>query len=255
MRLGLGPLLIVAACAAPSIGSYPEPSEGRAETHSPDSTPTADAGAPRSSTLGANVANLTVQLTGDGGGSVTSNPAGLTCDAKTCTGSFAKGTTVTLTATAASGALFGGWGGACTGTNACTPVINGETSVSVEFAQLDGTWSGKYTNTRTANGCTFNNAGDLSVAVTTNGTISTSAQITGLEIRSIPACNVIDSRSSSTTANVTTSGTTMTGTWEFAINGVSGTLAFPFKATVNGKTMTGTWDCATCIGSFTLIKP
>jgi len=58
---------------------------------------------------------LTVTLAGNGSGTITSSPAGITCGA-TCTTEFALDTVVTLTAVPATGSIFGGWSGACTGT-------------------------------------------------------------------------------------------------------------------------------------------
>jgi uncharacterized repeat protein (TIGR02543 family) len=60
--------------------------------------------------------SLTVTKSGDGSGTVTSNPSGLDCGT-TCAGSFDVGADVTLTAAAASGSSFAGWSGAGT-TNA-----------------------------------------------------------------------------------------------------------------------------------------
>jgi hypothetical protein len=46
----------------------------------------------------------------------------------------ASGTHLTLTATAASGSTFAGWGGACTGTGGCDVTVTGPTVVRAEFA-------------------------------------------------------------------------------------------------------------------------
>src|SRR5262249_4991527 len=63
---------------------------------------------------------LTVTLAGTGSGTVTSSPAGISCPG-TCSAAFGSGTSVTLTATAASGSTFAGWSGAgCSGTGPCT---------------------------------------------------------------------------------------------------------------------------------------
>jgi subtilisin family serine protease len=76
---------------------------------------------------------LSVSRSGTGSGAVTSAPAGIDCG-RTCTASFEEGTEVTLTATAASGSVFAGWSGACSGTAAtCTVSIAGATSVVAAF--------------------------------------------------------------------------------------------------------------------------
>ena len=55
---------------------------------------------------------LTVSLTGNGSGSVTSHPAGIGCGAD-CSEAYDPGTRVTVTATPGSVSVFLGWGGAC----------------------------------------------------------------------------------------------------------------------------------------------
>jgi Divergent InlB B-repeat domain len=76
---------------------------------------------------------LTVTLSGDASGTVTSSPAGINCG-NDCTESYASGTGVTLTAAPAQGASFAGWSGACTGSNTtCTLTINGARSVTATF--------------------------------------------------------------------------------------------------------------------------
>src|SRR5262245_28842017 len=61
------------------------------------------------------VASYRLTVTTSGSGTVTSTPAGINCGS-TCSASYTGGTQVTLTATPASGAVFAGWGGACSGT-------------------------------------------------------------------------------------------------------------------------------------------
>ena len=78
-----------------------------------------------------------------GSGTVTSSPVGINCGT-TCTANFAGGTAVTLAATPASGYVFGGWGGACAGTGACTVTMDAAKSVTATFAAQPAT---KYTLT------------------------------------------------------------------------------------------------------------
>ena len=75
---------------------------------------------------------LTVSKVGSGSGTVTSSPAGIDCGA-ICSASFAGGTIVTLTATAAPGSAFTGWGGACNGTGSCTVTMDQDRAVSATF--------------------------------------------------------------------------------------------------------------------------
>ena len=74
--------------------------------------------------------NLTV--TRSGSGSVTSSPAGISCGSD-CSEGYASGTSVTLTATPASGYTFGGWSGACSGTGGCTVSMTTARNVSATF--------------------------------------------------------------------------------------------------------------------------
>jgi len=69
-----------------------------------------------------------------GKGRVTSSPGSLDCDSSTCAVTVATGSAVTLTAAAADGARFAGWGGACSGTSAtCQLTLQSDTRVTAEF--------------------------------------------------------------------------------------------------------------------------
>lgn len=80
---------------------------------------------------------LTVSRAGGGSGNVLSQPAGIDCGA-TCSADFPSGTAVTLTAAAASGSAFSGWGGACAGTtaNVCTVSLTASATVSATFVSV-----------------------------------------------------------------------------------------------------------------------
>ena len=67
------------------------------------------------------------------GGTVTSSPSGVSCP-PTCSAAFGSGTKLTLTETPASGWIFQGWGGACSGSaSTCTLDINSTENVSATF--------------------------------------------------------------------------------------------------------------------------
>jgi uncharacterized repeat protein (TIGR01451 family) len=81
---------------------------------------------------------LAVAVTGDGSGSVASNPAGISCASAggSCLATqILPNTIYALTATPAEGSTFAGWSGACAGMdpNACTVTINSDQSVSAKF--------------------------------------------------------------------------------------------------------------------------
>jgi uncharacterized repeat protein (TIGR02543 family) len=79
----------------------------------------------------AHAAKLTVAKRGSG--TITSSPAGINCGT-TCSASYARGTSVTLTASAATGYSFAGWSGACSGTSAsCTVSVTGTRRVTATF--------------------------------------------------------------------------------------------------------------------------
>jgi hypothetical protein len=75
---------------------------------------------------------LTIAPAGSGSGTVTSSPDGLSCGSA-CSVAFDTGTVVTLTATPGSGSLFGGWGGACSGTGTCQVTMSRARSVTVNW--------------------------------------------------------------------------------------------------------------------------
>ncbi len=77
-------------------------------------------------------APLTVTKDGTGSGTVISAPAGINCGS-ICSAQFPAGSTVSLTPSAASGSVFAGWSGDCSGTGACTVTMNAARSVTATF--------------------------------------------------------------------------------------------------------------------------
>jgi len=250
-------LLVFAACEPAPIGSYPEtdgielPDRRSADD---DAGAAVDSGSAGRSAV--DKLTLTVTLAGPGSGSVTSTPGGLTCSGATCTGTFARGTEVTLVPSPAAGSVFTGWGGGCTGTASCAPVLDADVAVTATLESVAGTWSGTYTNTRQAFGCTFDNAGNLRITIAADGTtFTTTGEIDGLELRQTSGCGLVG-KTTGTAPKETTKleGNKATGTWTFDVKNANGTLAFPYTGTFAGNKLSGSWTCATCVGSFTLTK-
>lgn len=111
---------------------------------------------------------LTTTATPSAGGTVSLSPAG---------GSYASGTTVTATATAASGYTFTGWSGSHTGTaNPTTIVMDGNKSVTAIFTQDAPTPTSIWE--QNGDNIYYNNSGNVgigtsapSTALTVNGEI------------------------------------------------------------------------------------
>ncbi|HYD39728.1 MAG TPA: glycoside hydrolase family 11 protein, partial [Anaeromyxobacter sp.] len=76
---------------------------------------------------------LSVTRGGTGSGTVTSSPAGINCGT-TCNATYASGTSVTLSAAPAAGAIFNGWTGACTGMGSCIVTMTAARSVTALFS-------------------------------------------------------------------------------------------------------------------------
>lgn len=100
---------------------------------------------------------VTVAITGNGAGTVTSTPGGLACPG-TCSLTVDEGTQVTLTATPGAGSVFLGWsGGGCAGTGSCVMTVNSDLNVNASFALnrslvVTKTGSGTGTVTSSPNG-------------------------------------------------------------------------------------------------------
>jgi List-Bact-rpt repeat protein len=76
---------------------------------------------------------LTVHIAGEAPGSVSSNPAGISCG-PTCAQSYEEGTLVTLTQDHGAGTVFDGWSGACSGTGNCVVEVDEDLEVTATFS-------------------------------------------------------------------------------------------------------------------------
>jgi len=132
---GFKPGTTVTLQAAASSGSYFEGWQG-ACTGSGDLCPVV-AGAPGQATatfapVGPSQSFQLVEVTVAGGGSVVSSPDGIDCG-DACDSGFPTGTAVSLMAMPAPGYVLDSWGGACSGTSACTVVAGKVDAVSASF--------------------------------------------------------------------------------------------------------------------------
>jgi Divergent InlB B-repeat domain/Putative Ig domain len=111
--------LLTSGCSSPATPTHPS------------QTREIQAGSSGSGSSG----TFTLQVTknGTGSGTVSSSPSGIACGTS-CSRSFSGGTTVTLTATPASGSIFAGWsGGGCAGSGSCVVRISNNTTVTATF--------------------------------------------------------------------------------------------------------------------------
>jgi hypothetical protein len=93
---------------------------------------------------------LSVSLAGSG--NIVSTPSGIDCGI-VCSAAFGGTTTVTLTATPATGAAFTGWsGGGCSGTGTCTVTMDAAKTVTATFAVAAPTSTYALTVSKNGNG-------------------------------------------------------------------------------------------------------
>lgn len=144
------PAVLVTLTATPATGSTFEGWAGACTGTATTCTVTMD----QTQNVSANFAlmqmSLAVGKTGTGtGGTITSLPAGIDCG-PTCSGIYDWSTQVTLTAIPATGSVFKGWIGACTGTTTtCTVTMNQSQSVTAAFAPMQMTLNVDKTGTGT----------------------------------------------------------------------------------------------------------
>ena len=74
----------------------------------------------------------TLAVTRSGSGTITSNTGGINCGTS-CWADYTSGTSVSLTATPASGSNFTGWSGDCSGTGSCVVTMDAAKNVTATF--------------------------------------------------------------------------------------------------------------------------
>lgn len=79
---------------------------------------------------------LTIAKSGNGEGTITGSPGGISCGA-VCAADIPSGQVVTLTATVGSASRFDGWGGACSGTSVtCSVTLDQAKAVTATFTNV-----------------------------------------------------------------------------------------------------------------------
>ena len=76
---------------------------------------------------------ITVDTLNSSGGTISSNPAGISCQAGTCSYRFPAGSSVALTPTPNISSSFTGWSGDCAGTNICTVSMSADRAATATF--------------------------------------------------------------------------------------------------------------------------
>ena len=161
-----------------------------------------------------NPQQLTVSLAGSGTGSVTSNPAGISCS-PTCTTTFPFNTVVTLTPAAGVDSFFAGWSGACTGTGGCSVTMSQARTVTAMFTRnpqqltvnLAGTGTGSVTSNPAGISCspTCSTAFAYNTVVTLTPSVGADSTFTGWSgaCAGTGGCSVTMNQARSVTATYT----------------------------------------------------
>lgn len=142
------------------------------------------------------VASYSLTVSGSGTGQGTVTGSGINCTINnggtsgTCQGSYPSGTSITLTATPASGSTFNGWSGLCSGIGTCNVTMTSNKSVAAGFGASctytlsptsqsfgSGGGSGSF-SVLTASGCSWSASTSSSWVSITSGSGSGNGSVT-----------------------------------------------------------------------------
>jgi hypothetical protein len=206
---------------------------------------------------------LTVTKAGTGSGTVTSSTGGISCGT-VCSANLASGTAVTLTAAAASGSTFGGWGGACSGTAAtCAVSMTAARAVTATFNGTVTTYALTVTKAGAGSGTVTSSAGGISCGTVCSANLASGTIVTltasaasgsafggwsGGCTGTAATCTVTLSAALQVTAtfNVSSTGTPCASPVDFTSNtgnfNTTGAVCYRTSQTVNG------WGCSNFAG-------
>ncbi|HXY39528.1 MAG TPA: hypothetical protein VEQ10_07660, partial [Vicinamibacteria bacterium] len=120
---------------------------------------------------------LGVSKSGSGSGTVSSSPSGISCGS-TCSANFSSGTVVTLTATPDAGSTFAGWGGACSGTGACSVTMSANASATATFNTTTSSYTLSVTKAGTGSGTVSSSPSGISCGSTCSASYSSGTVVT-----------------------------------------------------------------------------
>ena len=170
---------------------------------------------------------LSVSKDGNGSGTVTSNPAGISCGGD-CIEAYDAGTVVTLTPAAAANSTFAGWSGACTGVSTCQVTMTQARSVNATFTLQQFTLSASRAGT--GSGTVTSSPVGISCGVDCTESYNAGTQVT---LSAAPAAGSVFTGWSGACAGTGSCVVTMTGT-----RSVTATFAlqqFPLTVTKTGS--------------------
>ena len=105
-------------------------------------------------------------------------PAGINCGSDLQRRTSPSGTSVTLTAAAASGSTFAGWSGACTGTGTCTVSMTQARAVTATFNTAPTTFALAVTRAGTGTGTVTSNPRGINCGTACTANYSSGASVT-----------------------------------------------------------------------------
>ena len=167
---------------------------------------------------------LALGSAGTGSGIISSSPSGISCGA-TCSASFTSGSSVTLTATPATGSSFAGWTGACTGTGTCVVNMSTAQSVTATFTAAPVTYALAVSKIGSGSGTVSSSPAGISCGATCNASLTSGSSVTltaaattgsnfagwaGACTGSAPTCTLSMSQAQTVTASFVTAPSTFT---------------------------------------------